>query len=86
MYAFFQKHLQTPGKPDEEEVEFCSAEELQKTTTGQLSTSLNGETIFSLNRKESEKLVHMKTKDQHRLMASRYCDPGKKSFRVQGTF
>jgi len=57
MYAFFQKHLQLPGKPDEEEVEFCSAEELQKTTTGQLSTSLNGETIFSLNRKESEKLV-----------------------------
>jgi len=58
MYAFFQKHLRQPGSPLEEEVEFTAPEELQKTPTGQLSTSLGGETLFSLNRKEAEKLVN----------------------------
>jgi hypothetical protein len=57
MYAFFQKHLQLPGSSAEEEVEFPTAQELQKTSTGQLSTSLGGETVFSLNRKETEKLI-----------------------------
>lgn len=57
MYAFFQKHLQHPGSPAEEEVEFVTAQELQKTSTGQLSTSLGGETVFSLNRKETESLI-----------------------------
>jgi hypothetical protein len=58
MYAFFQKHLQLPGSPVEEDVDFPSPQELQKTSTGQLSTSLGGETVFSLNRKESEKLIN----------------------------
>ena len=55
MYAFFQKHLQLPGSPTEEVVDFASALELQKTSTGQLSSSLGGETVFSLNRKEAQK-------------------------------
>ena len=58
MYAFFQKHLRQPGSPSEEQVEFCSPQELQKTTNGQLLTSLGGETVFSLNRKEAEELVN----------------------------
>jgi len=58
MYAFFRKHLQLQGSPVEEEVENCSALELQKTPTGQLSTSFGGETIFSLNQKEAEKLIY----------------------------
>jgi len=57
MYAFFQKYLQLPGSSTEEEVDFPTAKELQKTSTGQLSTSLGGETVFSLNRKETEILV-----------------------------
>jgi dienelactone hydrolase len=57
MYAFFQKHLQLPGSPVEEEVDFSSAQELQKTSTGQLSTSLGGESVFSLNRKDAEKSI-----------------------------
>ncbi len=56
MYAFFQKHLQQPGSPAEEMVDFATAGELQKTSTGQLSTSLGGETVFSLNRKEAKKI------------------------------
>ena len=57
MYAFFQKHLQLPGSSAEEQVDFASPKELQKTSTGQLATSLGGETVFSLNKKEAEKYV-----------------------------
>ncbi len=57
MYAFFQKHLQLPGSPVEEEVDYPTAEELQKTQTGQLSTSIPGETVFSLNRADAEKMI-----------------------------
>jgi dienelactone hydrolase len=49
MYAFFQKHLSLPGSAAEEEADFITAEELQKTTTGQLLSSTRCETIFSLN-------------------------------------
>jgi len=57
MYAFFQKYLGNPGSPDDEAVKILTAEEMQVTKTGQASTSLGGETVFSLNRKEAEKLV-----------------------------
>ncbi len=57
MYAFFQKHLNNPGSAKDEEVTLLSAEEIQVTKTGQLATSLGGETVFTLNRKESEKLI-----------------------------
>jgi dienelactone hydrolase len=58
MYAFFQISLNNPGSSAEEEVEYSTAKELQKTSTGQLSTSLGGETVFSLNRKEAEKQMN----------------------------
>jgi dipeptidyl aminopeptidase/acylaminoacyl peptidase len=58
MYAFFQKHLQLPGSSSELEVDYASAQELQKTPTGQLSTSLGGETVFSLNRKDAENFIN----------------------------
>lgn len=57
MYAFFQKYLRLPGNSVEEEVDFPTPKELQKTSTGQLSTSLGGETVFSLNYIETDKLV-----------------------------
>lgn len=50
MYAFFQKHLNLPGSSEEEEVEYLTEEELQKTPSGQLATSLNGESVFSFNK------------------------------------
>ncbi|HSL85758.1 MAG TPA: acetylxylan esterase, partial [Bacteroidales bacterium] len=56
MYAFFQKHLDNPGNPDDEETQIPTADELRVTQTGQVSTSLKGETIFSLNRKSAEDL------------------------------
>ena len=57
MYAFFQKHLGMPGSAAEEEVNFSTEQELQKTATGQLANSLGGETIFDINRKEAEVLI-----------------------------
>lgn len=54
MYAFFQKHLNNPGDPTDEDIEYLK-EELQVTETGQLATSLKGETAFSLNKKDAEK-------------------------------
>ncbi len=58
MYGFFQDHLQLPGSSAEEDVEFLSSQELQKNSTGQLSTSLDGETVFSLNRREAEEQIN----------------------------
>jgi hypothetical protein len=57
IYAFFQKHLENPGDPVDKQVPFLSREELRVTSTGQLIDSLGGETVFSLNRRDSEVLV-----------------------------
>ncbi|WP_352423257.1 alpha/beta hydrolase family protein [Proteiniphilum sp.] len=54
IYAFFQKHLGHPGNPRDEEITPLSREEIRITPTGQLSTSLGSETVFSLNYKQSE--------------------------------
>lgn len=56
MYAFFQKALNNPGDSKEEKTQPLSVEELQVTSTGQVYTSLKGETVYSLNLKEAEKL------------------------------
>ena len=58
LYAFFQEHLDNPGDPRDREVELLTAEEIQVTETGQVSTSFEGETVFSLNRDDAEKLVN----------------------------
>jgi len=57
MYAFFQKFLNNPGNPKEEKIAPLSEEELQVTKTGQVYTTYNEETVFSLNCKEAENLV-----------------------------
>lgn len=68
MYAFFQKHLQLPGSPAEEEVVLLTEEELQKTETGQLATSFNSmETMFSLNYKEATKNLEQLNKSRENL-------------------
>jgi hypothetical protein len=57
MYAFFQKSLNNPGISKEEKISPLSEEEMLVTKTGQVYTSFRGETVFSLNYKETEKLV-----------------------------
>ena len=57
MYAFFQKHLNNPGDASDHDVVTIPVEEFWVTETGQLATSLKGETIYSLNKKIVEKQV-----------------------------
>ncbi|WP_119080600.1 alpha/beta hydrolase [Chitinophaga alhagiae] len=56
MYAFFQQHLGNPGNGKDEEITPLTEAELQVTTTGQVLTSLQGETVFSLNLREADRL------------------------------
>ncbi len=56
-YAFFQKYLKNPGDPADEEVDVIPEKDLQVTETGQIATSLTGETIYSLNRRVVETQV-----------------------------
>jgi hypothetical protein len=55
MYAFFQKHLSNPGDPGDIDIGILPVEDLLVTKTGQISTSIGGETVFSLNRRLAEK-------------------------------
>jgi hypothetical protein len=58
IYAFFQKHLDLPGNPKEEEVVIMKPDELRVTRTGQVATSFeNPETVFTINKKDTEKLI-----------------------------
>lgn len=63
-YAFFQKALDLPGDPTEHSHPYLTEEELQVTQTGQVSTSFNSETAFSINRRET--LPLLKTLEQAR--------------------
>jgi dienelactone hydrolase len=70
IYAFFQRTLDLPGSPIDEDVEILKPEELQVTETGNVLTSLNSEMVFSINKKETEKLIEKletsrKNIDQH---------------------
>lgn len=56
-YAFFQKHLDLPGDPTEHTYPYLTKKELTVTKTGQVSTSLDCETAFSINKRESEPLL-----------------------------
>ena len=51
MYAFFQKYLNVPGDNTDYDVKPFTVQELWVTPTGQVGTSLKGETVFSLNQK-----------------------------------
>lgn len=57
LYTFLRKYLKNPGNSNDETIKKLTAEEMRVTTTGQVSTSLGGETVFSLNCKETEKLI-----------------------------
>jgi len=53
MYAFFQKHLDNPGSAEDLPVEIFSEEDFQVTKTGQVATSFESETLFSLHAREA---------------------------------
>ncbi|MFC1558756.1 alpha/beta hydrolase family protein [candidate division KSB1 bacterium] len=57
IYAFFQKYLDLPGSPTEEDVEILEEHELNVTPTGLVSTYLDGGILFNVNKKEAQKLI-----------------------------
>ena len=57
MYAFFQKYLENPGSPEDLDVEVLAQEKLWVTQTGQVVTSLEEQSVFSLNRSEVQNQV-----------------------------
>jgi len=56
--AFFQKFLNVPGDSNENEIELLSADDMKITSTGQVMTSLGGETVFTLNKRESQNYLN----------------------------
>jgi cephalosporin-C deacetylase-like acetyl esterase len=57
MYSFFMKHFHLSGNPNEVEAEKLQDEELTVTTTGQISTSLGGKTVYDLNKAACQSLM-----------------------------
>jgi hypothetical protein len=57
MYAFFQHHLDNPGNSDDLDVEILSDDEIRVTDTGQVSSSLGGETVHSISLKLAEERI-----------------------------
>ena len=68
-YRFFQKHLSLPGSSLDEDVEMLSPEELKVTKTGQVSSSLEGETVFDINKKEAENLYRQLSESRQNTRA-----------------
>src|SRR5690606_3059413 len=88
LYAFFQEHLENPGDSSDIKTTLLPDDALRVTATGQVSTSLKGETTFSLNVKDverrSEALQAARSRDpdypvsavQAARKASGYREPG----------
>ena len=69
IYSFFQKALALPGRSDDEDIPPVAVEELKVTSTGQVSDSLGGETVFSLNRTQAATLVSRLAERRQNLAA-----------------
>ncbi len=59
MYAFFQKYLDNPGSSEELDVKVPNPAELKVCRTGQLVSSLDGQSIFSLNSDLAKKQIEV---------------------------
>ncbi len=58
IYGFFQKNLNLPGNPNNENMDILTPEELMVTPTGNIASSIeNAQTVFDLNKKEAEKQI-----------------------------
>jgi len=67
MYAFFQKHLNLPGDSTDLDIKVLNSEELKITSTGQISTSMGGETVYSINLSESQDLIEKLNQSRKKL-------------------
>ena len=83
LYAFFQKHFNLTGTPDEEKTDLPTVKELTVTPTGQIATYKGGKMIFDLNKTESEKLI--KSLEQSRKNMLRHLEQVKiKAMKISG--
>jgi dienelactone hydrolase len=69
VYRFFQQYLNNPGSAADEEIPPLPAAELTVTVTGQVSDSLGGETVFTLNGVQAAKLA-VQLEDSRRNLPS----------------
>lgn len=69
MYAFFREHLKNPGQTTDEQIALLTKDQLQVTEKGQVSTSLGGETVYSLNLRSMEALLQKKSAPDHTAIA-----------------
>jgi dienelactone hydrolase len=67
IYDFFQRSLDNPGSPTEVEVGILPSEDVTVTRTGQVSDSLGGQSVFSINRAEAGKLIARLQESRSRL-------------------
>ncbi|MDF7820681.1 acetylxylan esterase [Runella sp. MFBS21] len=77
-YAFFQKHLQNPGSHIDEKIVPFTEEELKITPTGNVYTSLKGETLFTLTQKrvnDSKPKINPKNLSQQLILLTGYTAP-----------
>lgn len=73
LYAFFRQHLGLPGDSTDEKIDHLTDEELRITETGQVSTAFNGESVFSLNRRDAlalEQKLEERRRDLPRHLAA----------------
>lgn len=57
IFGFFMKHFGMTGDAAEEVVNIFTADQLKVTATGQIGSSLGGDMVFDVNKKETEKLI-----------------------------
>jgi dienelactone hydrolase len=67
-YAFFRRTLGLPGSSTDEKVTLLKGDDLRVTETGQVSTSLHSESVFTLNRRDALAL-EQKLDDRRRDLA-----------------
>lgn len=88
MYAFFQKHLNNPGNAADEEVARLSEDDIRVTNTGQVSTSLGGETVYALTAAQVKKITVLPAETDYSRLSeevkriSGYIEPSPESSRV----
>lgn len=67
LYAFFQRHLDQPGSSVDRDVSPLPASALQVTETGQVVTSLEGKTAFSLVKARADRQLAALDSSRHNL-------------------
>jgi cephalosporin-C deacetylase-like acetyl esterase len=66
-YAFFQNALNRSGESTERAYPFLSEQQLTVTKSGQVATEFDGETVFSINRKEATPMLQRLAKSRKQL-------------------